>query len=100
MAASLADAPRELVAQSTAATYVFLDTVQPVARELLVQLPGVHDLSTVGSGFRFCSTDVTRTLTGLMNLLDTQGVQIAELHVQKATLEDVLIELTDKSRQA
>jgi ABC-2 type transport system ATP-binding protein len=95
-----AGAPRELVAGSTGAIQVFLHTVQPVARELLEKLPGVHDLASHGSGVRFCTADVTRSLAELMKLLDALGIEIAELHVQKASLEDVLIELTGKSRPA
>jgi ABC-2 type transport system ATP-binding protein len=97
-----AGAPRELIAQSTAAPSVFLATVQPLDRELLAKLPGVRDVTSDGSGPRFwisfCNTEVTRTLAELMKLLDAQGIEIAELHVRKATLEDILIELTGKSR--
>lgn len=93
-------APRELIAQSTAAPSVFLATVQPVDRELLAKLPGVLEVASDGSGVRFSTAQVTRTLAELMKLLDAGGIEIAELHVQKATLEDVLIELTGKSRHA
>jgi ABC-2 type transport system ATP-binding protein len=95
-----AGSPRELIAQSTAAPSVFLATVPPVDCELLAKLPGVQDVTRDGSGARFCTAEVTRTLAGLMKLLDSRGIEIAELHVQKATLEDVLIELTGKSRHA
>jgi ABC-2 type transport system ATP-binding protein len=97
-----AGAPRELMAQSTAAPSVFLATVQPVDGELLRKLPGVQDVASDGSGARFsisfCTAEVTRTLAELMKLLDARKIEIAELHVQKATLEDVLIELTGKGR--
>jgi len=95
-----AGAPRELIAQSTAAPSVFLATVPPVERELLAQLPGVQDVASNGSGSRFYTTEVTQTLAELMKLLDARSIEIAELHVRKATLEDVLIELTGKSRHA
>jgi ABC-2 type transport system ATP-binding protein len=96
-----AGAPRELIAQSTAAPSVFLATLQPINREMLAELPGVQDVTSDGSGFRFCTTlfcttEVTRTLAELMMLLDARGVGIEELHVRKASLEDLLIELTGK----
>jgi ABC-2 type transport system ATP-binding protein len=91
-----AGAPRELIAQSTAAPSVFLATLQPINREMLAKLPGVQDVTSDGSGFRFCTTEVTRTLAELMMLLDARGVGIEELHVRKASLEDLLIELTGK----
>ncbi|MEO8593512.1 MAG: ABC transporter ATP-binding protein [Candidatus Solibacter sp.] len=88
-------APRDLIERSSAAaTTVFLDTVQPLAREALAQVPGVQDLTEHGSGVRFLTSDATRTLAGLTQLLESRGIQIREMHLQKATLEDVLIELT------
>jgi hypothetical protein len=40
------------------------------------------------------TTAVTRTVTDLMARLDARGVGLVELHVQKATLEQVFLELT------
>jgi hypothetical protein len=34
-----------------------------------------------------------------MKLLEARGIEIGELRVQKATLEDVLIELTREGRE-
>jgi ABC-2 type transport system ATP-binding protein len=89
-----AGGPRELIAQSTAAPSVFLATFPMIDRGFLAQLHKVHGVESEGSGFRFSAPDVTRTLAELMNLLHADGVEVAELHVRKATLEDVLIELT------
>jgi ABC-2 type transport system ATP-binding protein len=93
-----AGTPRELIASSTAAPSVFLSTVQPIDRDLLAGLPGVQDVAIEDTGFRFSAVDVTRTLAVLMELLTARGIELAELHVQKATLEDVLIELTGRER--
>ena len=95
-----AGAPRELIAQSTAATSVFLATTQPIARQSLAQLPEVRDVMEDGAGVRLHTTDATRTLAGLMQFLEAREIQIVEMHVQKATVEDVLIELTSRGRQA
>jgi len=91
-------APRELIARSAAAPSVFLTTAQPVERDWIAQLPGAQDVTTDGWTTRFTSTDVTRTLAELMKLLQTRKIEIAELRVQKATLEDVLIEWTGQNR--
>ncbi len=90
--------PRELIAQSASATSVFLSTDHPVEREALTGLPGVEGVVSENAGSRFRAVDVTRALAELMQLLSARGVGINELHVQKATLEDVLIELTDSDR--
>ena len=87
-------APRELVARSTATPAISLGTAQPLDRDLLASLPGVRDLACNGTSAHFRTAEVSVTLTALMKLLDAQRIEVAELHVQKATLEDVFLELT------
>ena len=87
-------APRELIAQSASATSVFLATAVPVDRAILAALPGVEDIAEDGPGVRFRVSDVTGALAQLMGELASRGIAINELHVQKASLEDVLIEMT------
>jgi ABC-2 type transport system ATP-binding protein len=87
-------APRELIARSRAAAAVSLVAAGPVDRTLLSGLEGVHDLTCDGARARFLADDVNRAVAGLLRLLEAHGIGIDELHVQKATLEDVFIELT------
>jgi ABC-2 type transport system ATP-binding protein len=89
-----AGTPLELIARSTAATSVFVSTVQPIDRNVLADIPGIGDVAIEDAGFRFSAVEVTRTLAALMERLNARGIELGELHVQKATLEDVLIELT------
>jgi ABC-2 type transport system ATP-binding protein len=90
--------PRELIAQSASTTSVFLSTDHRVEREALAGLPGVEDIVAESAGVRFRAVDVTRALAELIQLLSARSIGINELHVRKATLEDVLIELTDSDR--
>ena len=90
--------PRELIARSASTTSVFLSTDLPVEREVLAGLPGVEGVVAESAGFRFHAVDVTRALAELMQLLSARNIGINELQVRKATLEDVLIELTDSDR--
>jgi ABC-2 type transport system ATP-binding protein len=87
-------APQELIAQSASATSIFLATALPVDRAILAALPGVEDIADDGSGIRFRVTDVTRALAQLTGELAARGIAVNELHAQKASLEDVLIEMT------
>jgi hypothetical protein len=57
----------------------------------------VQDLVCDGASARFRTTAISRTLADLMTLLDARGVDVVELHVRKATLEDVFIQLTGSS---
>ncbi|MPY87745.1 MAG: ATP-binding cassette domain-containing protein [Luteitalea sp.] len=86
--------PRELIARSMASPSISLETVQPIDGGWLTALPGVHDVTCEPTSAHFRSADVGRTLAELMHLLEAQQIEIAELHVQKATLEDVFLELT------
>lgn len=86
--------PRELIAASSAAPSVHLEASGPLSEELFEGLDSVKDLSVAGRTARFRSDRVKHVLAALTRRLETRDVDIAELHVQKATLEDVFIELT------
>jgi ABC-2 type transport system ATP-binding protein len=86
--------PRGLIARSTAAPSVLVVTERPLAGELLAEFPGVQELECDGVVARFRTSDVRGCVAALMALLDAQRVELHELHVHRATLEDVFIELT------
>ena len=89
-----AGTPRELMAQSQSAQSVSIVTTQPLNRNHLLSLPGVGEINEDGERVRFTTTDANRTLEALMKFLNAERIGIAELHVQKASLEDVFLELT------
>jgi ABC-2 type transport system ATP-binding protein len=86
--------PRELVARSAAAPSVYLATVQSLERAWLERVPGVEGLSCQDTSARFRSPRVRATVAEVMKELESRGIEIAELHVSKASLEDVFLELT------
>jgi ABC-2 type transport system ATP-binding protein len=86
--------PHELMARSMAAQSVSIATVQPIDPAQLAALSGVQDLTIDGTRARFKTPNVTRTIPELLRLLEAQAIELAELHVRKASLEDVFIELT------
>ena len=86
--------PHDLMAGSTASQTVSLVTTQSIDGLGLDALPAVHDVAVDGPRARFRTTDLGRTMVELLRLLDANGLQLAELHVRKASLEDVFIELT------
>jgi len=87
-------APRELTAQSAALTTVSLWTSAPIDPHALARLPGVQDIACEGAHTRFRTADAGQTLAELTGWLRTQGIDVTEMHVQKATLEDVFLALT------
>ena len=86
--------PRDLMARSTATQSVSVVTLQPLTRGLLEALPGIEGVHGDGCSWRFHSTNANRTIAGLVALLEAAQIDVTELHVQKASLEDVFLELT------
>jgi ABC-2 type transport system ATP-binding protein len=89
-----AGSPRELMAQSQSSQSVSLVTSRPVERDHFLSLPDIGEVNAEGERVRFTTSDVNRTLRELLTLAEAEGVEIVELHVEKATLEDVFLELT------
>jgi ABC-2 type transport system ATP-binding protein len=91
--------PRELIARSQGVQTVTLLTSQPIADARLAALPDVREVAPIGSGdhaaeMRLQTTNATVTLGALSRLLEELHVDIVELHVRKASLEDVFLQLT------
>jgi ABC-2 type transport system ATP-binding protein len=86
--------PRSLIAESTAMQSVSLTTARPLERAWLSGLTGLEDLVCEDMTVRFRTATVSHTLAALMLLLDDHGVELTDLQVRKATLEDVFIALT------
>lgn len=87
-------APWELVSRSSAVQTVSLITAPAIDRDWLAGLAGVQDVVCDGAAARFQTATVRRTLADLTTMLEARGVEVVELHVRKATLEDVFLELT------
>jgi ABC-2 type transport system ATP-binding protein len=87
-------APADLIAGSRALHAVILSTSSPIASALLTSLPDVHDVTCDGATARFRTSNPHRALAALTALLDAHAIAIIELHLQKASLEDLFIELT------
>jgi ABC-2 type transport system ATP-binding protein len=85
---------RELMAGSSALPAVFVAANRPLDPSVLSPLAGIEELSCEGATARFRTPDVNRTVAALVNILDAHGIEMTELHVQKASLEDVFLELT------
>jgi len=92
-------APRELIARSSGSQSVTLVTKPAVMAEQLVRLPGVKELRCDGTTVRFRTEHPTETLTALAALLAERRVELVELVVKKASLEDVFVGLTKSTAE-
>jgi ABC-2 type transport system ATP-binding protein len=86
--------PRGLSAESTALQSVSLTTLSALDHAWLSSLPGLEDLVCEDVTVRFRTAAVSHTVAALMQLLDERGIELTDLQVRKATLEDVFIALT------
>jgi ABC-2 type transport system ATP-binding protein len=84
----------DLIAASTSAPSVSLTTSRPLDRQTLARMPTVTDIQLEGGNARFRASDVNGALAALVAALQAERVGILELHVHKASLEDVFLELT------
>jgi ABC-2 type transport system ATP-binding protein len=85
---------RELMGRSSALPAVFVAATRPIDREALASIAGAEDLVCEGQTARFHAADTNRAIAQLVDALSARGIAITELHVQKASLEDVFLELT------
>ena len=87
-------APRDLTARSAAAPFVSLVTARPLTRASLEAVADLTALQGDGCRWRFQCTNASQTLSALLGMLEAGRNDVVELHVQKASLEDVFLELT------
>jgi ABC-2 type transport system ATP-binding protein len=89
-----ADAPRAIVARSKALQTVTLVAAAPLDAAALARLPGVCDLEVRGAEARFRTNEAAAAVAALTAHLQAARIELVELQVRKATLEDVFLELT------
>ena len=90
--------PRELVARSRTRPVVVVTTNKPVDASALAPVGFADEVACTGHEIRFRTTRVGRAVAELSGTLDAMDVELIDLHVEHASLEDVLLELTVASR--
>jgi ABC-2 type transport system ATP-binding protein len=86
--------PRSLIAQSSAVQSVALTPSRPLEPGWLSSVPGIQDLVCGEAKVTFHTAISSQSVAGLMRVLDEHDIELTELQVRKATLEDVFIALT------
>jgi ABC-2 type transport system ATP-binding protein len=86
--------PRELIARTSGRQRVRVVTSPPLAAERIAGLPEVTEVAAEGNGVTFRAAAPAPVLAALADLVAHDGVELIELSVRKATLEDVFLELT------
>jgi ABC-2 type transport system ATP-binding protein len=86
--------PGDLIAQSQGRQLITLVTEPPLDRTHLAALPHIEELRLTDRTAQFRTTETTQTLAALTALLTSAGVELIDLQVRKASLEDVFLQLT------
>lgn len=89
--------PRELIAQSSALQSVAVTTAPVVDAAVWARLPGVREVQTApgdGGAVIFRTDRPAETLAGIATVVAERRVELVELTVKKATLEEVFVGLT------
>ena len=86
--------PQELIARSGLAPRVTVGTDRPLEFQWLIELPEVSEVEITGSTARFQTAHPAPALARLTAILGEQGIEIHDLTVRQATLEDVYLQLT------
>ncbi len=88
-------APHDLTARSKARPTCTLWTSQPLTNDLFAGLSGIEDLSIDGATARFASARINAAVSAVLTRLDDRGIEVAELRVQRASLEHVFLDATN-----
>jgi len=89
-----AGSPHDLMSRSAALPTVSIVTAAPLAPAAFAPIGEIAGLQGGGGRWQFQCAHVNRTVAALMGVLEAAGIDVLELHVQKASLEDVFLELT------
>jgi ABC-2 type transport system ATP-binding protein len=90
--------PHELTSASNAMPTVAVSTTPGLPQGWLDGWPGIDGLTYDGIVTRFRTTRLAETLAEVLRRAAVHNAEVSELHVQKATLEDIVIELTTATR--
>src|SRR5690606_9808776 len=89
--------PQELIAAAGLHARVFLSADAPLDGDLLERLPGVRGVEVRGNEASFEAQRPATALAALTSGLGERGIELVDLTVRQARLEDVYLGLTSGS---
>jgi ABC-2 type transport system ATP-binding protein len=84
----------ELIARSRAIPRLSFKTVKPLDAAQVAALPAVVSQQAQGGGWMLGTPEVNRTISGLVQVLESGGNEMLDLQIRRPSLEDVFLELT------
>jgi ABC-2 type transport system ATP-binding protein len=90
------DRPEGLIAQNFREEAIEFDLAHPIEREELGALAGATNVVAENGKVTVYSTLVPATISALLELAKDRDIQLTDLRVHRATLEDVFLKLTGR----
>jgi len=88
--------PREIQARTLDQSFIDIQCVQPLPELPAFLSEGKYKLSEDRLALTVYSAHPARDIVELVKWIDQQGIELADIHLKRPTLEDVFIELTGK----
>ena len=88
--------PAGIIALSRAHPRLSFQTTRPLDASQMASLPGVVGQQPHSHGWNLTTTEVNRTISGLVQLLEATGNEMLDLQIHRPSLEDVFLQLTGK----
>jgi len=90
------DRPRALIRQHFREQAIEFEARSTPAEDALRALPGVTRVLVEDGNVTLFTAEVPATMAALMDLAETRTLAFTDLHVRRATLEDVFLRLTGR----
>ncbi len=88
--------PRELIAKYFRETAIEVDQVDGLTAEGLAALPAVGQVTEENGRFVVFSAAVPKTMSGLFDWAQAHSLELGQMVVRQATLEDVFLKITGR----
>jgi ABC-2 type transport system ATP-binding protein len=91
--------PAQLLQQANLPDHVSVRTAPDLTEEMIQSLSDADGMQRANHGWLIPTRSVNRLVIGLVKLIETRGVELVDLQIRRATLEDAYLKTVGGSRQ-
>jgi ABC-2 type transport system ATP-binding protein len=89
--------PDQLIAGARLPQVVFVKTSALLDASTLAALPEVTAVEPAEQGWRLTTDNITRCIVNVVQLVESQNLQLIDLQIRRPRLEDVFLQLTGRA---
>ena len=90
------DRPQSLISQNFQEQAIEFDINHHIEKEELLKIAGVNNILMEGDKATVYSSSISATVPALIDLAKQKNIELTNLHIRQATLEDVFLKLTGR----